>query len=90
MLDCYGECPAFVLTWTTAVIVIPCFTSIIGYTAGMYICTPIIADCTSSGFVWYSKLFAVLIILLATLINCSGVKNNRKYANYSSNVFVVV
>ena len=74
VLDCYGECPAFVLTWTTAVIVIPCVTSIIGYTAGMYICTPIIADCTSSGFVWYSKLFAVLIILLATFINFSGVK----------------
>ena len=74
VLDCYGECPAFVLVWTTAVIVIPCATSIIGYTAGIYICTPIISDQTSSSFVWYSKLFAVLIILLATLINCIGVK----------------
>ena len=74
VLDCYGECPAFFLTWTTAAIVISCVTSSIGYTAGMYICTPIIADCTSSSFVWYSKLFAVLIILLATFINCSGVK----------------
>ena len=70
VLDCYGECLAFMVIWTTAVIIIPCVTSIIGYTAGMYICTPIIADQTSSSFVWYSKLFAVVIISLATFINC--------------------
>ena len=74
VLDCYGKYPAFLVVWSNAVIVIPCATSIISYTAGMYICAPIIADQTSSSFVWYSKLFAVLIILLATFINCIGVK----------------
>ena len=74
VLICYGKCPAFVLIWSTAVIIIPCAISIIGYTAGIYICTPLIADQTSSSFVWYSKQFAVLIILLATFINCIGVK----------------
>ena len=73
VLDCYGECPAFVDLWSVAVIVIPCATSITGYTAGMYICTPLITDQTSSCFIWYSKLFAVLIILLTTFVNCIGV-----------------
>ena len=52
----------------------PCCVSIVAYTAGMYICTPFIADHTSSSFVWYSKLFAVLILLIAIFINCVGVK----------------
>ena len=60
VLNCYGKCPAFVLIWSTAVIIIPCGISIVAYTAGMYICTTIIADRTSSSFVWYFKLFAVL------------------------------
>ena len=83
VLDCYGKCPAFVLIWTNAVILIPCYTSIMSYTAGIYICTPIISDQTSSSFVWYSKLFAVLIILLATFINCIG-------ANITGNIQTIV
>ena len=79
VFDCYGECPAFVLLWSNAVVVIPCATSIVAYTAGIYICTPIIADQTSSSFLWYSKLFAVLIILLAIFINCIGVKTTGSF-----------
>ena len=74
VFDCYGECSAFVFLWTNAVIIMPCAVSIVAYTAGMYICTPFIADQTSSSFVWYSKLFAVLILLIAIFINCVGVK----------------
>ena len=74
VFDCYGECPAFVLLWGNAVVTIPCGISIVAYTAGIYICTPFIADQSSSSFVWFSKLFAVLLILLAIFINCIGVK----------------
>ena len=74
VFDCYGECPAFVFLWTNAVIVIPCCVSVVAYTAGLYICTPFIADQTSSSFVWYSKRIAVLILLIAVFINCIDVK----------------
>ena len=74
IFECYGEYAAFVLIWTKALIIIPCINSVISYTAGIYACMPFFEDHTSSSFIWYSKMFAVILFNFTILINCVGVK----------------
>ena len=88
VFECYGNYPAFLLLWINAVILIPCCTSITAYTAGMYICRVFDDNESSETFVWYSKLFAVILFSIAVAINCIGMKTTGSFQTFFTLIHV--
>lgn len=79
VLECMGPIPAFLFSWTCALILMPASVSAIALSFGYYMAEPLYPshDCqdeTKKKFDMVSKLFACLCILLLTFINCVSVK----------------
>ena len=76
IFECYGKVPAFVTIWTNALIVAPCVSTVIAYTAGTYVCAIFIDDESSQMFIWCSKLVALILLYFSIVLNCVGVKTS--------------
>jgi len=69
-----GRVPAFVYIWSYVTIAAPSGTAVLVNTLGTYACQPFFEHLDSWEAIWTSKLVAVLVILILSVINTLGIR----------------
>eukprot|EP00112_Aurelia_sp_Birch-Aquarium-sp1_P005715 Seg1647.13 transcript_id=Seg1647.13/GoldUCD/mRNA.D3Y31 product="Glycoprotein-associated amino acid transporter b0,+AT1" protein_id=Seg1647.13/GoldUCD/D3Y31 len=69
ILEAYGECAAFVVSWSKLIIIVPAAIATIAVSIGQHISEPFYDVNTDNG-AWLAKAIAICFVLVSFIINC--------------------